>query len=192
MQEPLKLTIRNIQPQYKDDIETEVREWSDKLDKFYPRITTGRVVIELPHRRHREGNLYRVVITVSVPGKQIVVDREHPYNQIHENYRIAIRDAFEDAFRQLEEYDLVQSREIKAKDTEVPHGVITKLFPDGYGFIEEFGGREIYFHKNSVLDGFENLRIGMEVRFEEEAGEKGPQASTVKVLKKEHAHHRGL
>lgn len=190
MQVPLKIAFRNIQPQYKEDIESEVRQWADKLDKFYPRITGCRVVMELPHRRRREGNLYRVVISVSVPGKQIVVDREHSYNQIHENYRIAIRDAFEETFRQLEEYDLVQSREVKAKDAGIPHGVITKLFSEGYGFIEEFGGREIYFHKNSVLDGFKKLKIGTEVRFEEEEGEKGPQATTVKILRKVPVYHR--
>ena len=52
----------------------------------------------------------------------------------------------------------------------------------GYGFLETPGGREIYFHKNSVLDGgFGRLKIGTAVRFAEEEGEKGPQASTVRL-----------
>ena len=61
--------------------------------------------------------------------------------------------------------------------------VITKLFQDrGYGFLESEDGREIYFHKNSVLDGrFEKLQIGAKVRYAEEDGDKGPQASTVHV-----------
>jgi cold shock CspA family protein len=46
-------------------------------------------------------------------------------------------------------------------------------------------GREIYFHRNSVLDGgFARLAAGARVTFAEEAGEKGPQASTVKLLGK--------
>jgi cold shock CspA family protein len=46
---------------------------------------------------------------------------------------------------------------------------------------------EIYFHRNSVLDAdFDKLKIGTEVRFVEEAGDKGPQASTVKVVGKHH------
>lgn len=44
-------------------------------------------------------------------------------------------------------------------------------------------GREIYFHKNSVLSGaFPRLKIGTTVRFAEERGEKGPQATSVRIL----------
>ena len=43
-------------------------------------------------------------------------------------------------------------------------------------------GREVYFHKNSVLaPGFDHLEVGHEVHFAEEMGEKGPQASTVRL-----------
>ena len=46
-------------------------------------------------------------------------------------------------------------------------------------------GREVYFHSNSVLDGaFSRLAVGTHVIFAEEMGEKGPQASTVKLLGK--------
>lgn len=49
-----------------------------------------------------------------------------------------------------------------------------------YGFSETADGRQIYFHRNSVLDwDFNRLTVGSEVRFTEEIGEKGPQASTV-------------
>ncbi|MCK4467404.1 MAG: cold shock domain-containing protein, partial [Desulfobacterales bacterium] len=52
----------------------------------------------------------------------------------------------------------------------------------GYGFLTTPDGREFYFHKNSVLDDkFKVLKVGMKVRFVEELGEKGAQASTVKV-----------
>jgi cold shock CspA family protein len=64
------------------------------------------------------------------------------------------------------------------------------LFPAaGYGFLETPGGREIYFNKNSVLEeGFDHLKIGTVVKFAEEEGEKGPQASTVKPARNRHAH----
>ncbi len=189
MQVPLKIVLRNIEPQYKEDIEAEVRECAGKLEKFYPGIISCRVAIEMPHQHHREGNLYKATVTLTVPQKQIVASREHALHQIHENYRIAIREAFDETSRQLEEYVFIISKDVKNHDLQ-PHGVVSKLFPEGYGFIESFGGREIYFHRNSVLDGFEKLKIGTEVRFEEEQGEKGPQASTVKILRKAHAHHR--
>jgi len=61
---------------------------------------------------------------------------------------------------------------------------VVKIFPgEGYGFLEDDEGREIYFHRNSVLDGaFQRLEVGSEVRFAEEAGEKGPQASSVGLI----------
>jgi cold shock CspA family protein len=60
-----------------------------------------------------------------------------------------------------------------------------RLFPeDGFGFLEAPDGREVYFHRNSVLEGFETLEVGSEVRFAEEQGIEGPQASTVSLVGK--------
>jgi cold shock CspA family protein len=43
-------------------------------------------------------------------------------------------------------------------------------------------GSEIYFHRHSVLSpGFDHLAVGTEVRFAEEEGDRGPQASTVEI-----------
>jgi cold shock CspA family protein len=59
---------------------------------------------------------------------------------------------------------------------------------EGYGFIEASDGREIYFHRNSVLgDGFDDLEVGATVTFNEEQGERGPQASTVRRVRASHA-----
>ena len=183
MNVPVKVVYRNLLPQYKEGIQGEVRLLSGKLDKFHPDIISCRIVVEMPHKHHHEGNLFRATITLNVPDKQIVVSREHPLSQIRENIYVAVRRAFEDAIRQLEEYDLVKSRGVKDHDL-IPNGVVSKLFArQGYGFIEGSDGREIYFHKNSVLDGFNKLKLGIAVRFEEEEGEKGPQASTVKILR---------
>lgn len=184
MKVPVKVVYRNLLPQYKEGIQDQVRLLSGKLDKFHPDIISCRIVVELPHKRHQEGNLFRTTITLNVPDKQIVVSRENPLSQIHENIYVAVRRAFEDAIRQLDEYDLIKSRNVKDSSL-IPHGIVSKLFAEqGYGFIESSDGREIYFHKNSVLSGFSKLKLGVAVRFEEEEGEKGPQASTVKLLRK--------
>lgn len=180
---PLEIVFREVTP-YKDAIEAEVRKRADKLERFYDRILNVRVVVEAPHRRRREGNVFQVKIDLSVPNKVIMVDREHRKLRSHEDVFVAIRDAFDAVRRQLEDYARVEQGKVKTHES-VPTGVVTKLFPgDGYGFIEGFGGREIYFHRNSVLDGFDKLEVGTSVRFEEEEGEKGPQASTVKILEK--------
>jgi cold shock CspA family protein len=58
---------------------------------------------------------------------------------------------------------------------------------EDYGVIMTPDNREIYFHRNSVLnEEFDKLEEGTEVRFHEESGEQGPQASTVKVEGKHH------
>jgi len=64
-----------------------------------------------------------------------------------------------------------------------PIGTVMRVEPiDQYGILETGDGREVYFHRNSVLNGdFAKLAIGDRVTFAEEMGEKGPQASTVKL-----------
>jgi cold shock CspA family protein len=77
--------------------------------------------------------------------------------------------------------------DVKYHESE-PHGRITQLFPsEDYGLIQTADGREIYFHRNSVLNAdFDKLEEGAQVHFSEEMGEKGPQASTVHVEGKHH------
>lgn len=190
MEQPLRITYRDILPDHKDALDPIIMEHAAKMDKYFPHIISCHVVIERLQARHHVGDLYRTAITMTVPHKQIVVNREHPRHHSHEDMFVTVGHAFDDAARQLEEYARVRHKELKDHDL-LPHGVIHKLYQkDGYGFIQGFGGKEIYFHRNSVIDGFENLDIGTEVRYEEEEGEKGPQASTVKIVRKEHVHHR--
>jgi cold shock CspA family protein len=67
-----------------------------------------------------------------------------------------------------------------------PVGTVVELDPLGeFGLIETEDGREIYFHRNSVLGGaFSRLTVNSRVTYAEEMGEKGPQASTVKLIEK--------
>ena len=53
------------------------------------------------------------------------------------------------------------------------------FYQDGYGFLETADGRDVYFHENSVLDGFDKLEVGNKVVYSEEMGAKGPQASSL-------------
>ena len=68
------------------------------------------------------------------------------------------------------------------------HGTVARVFQErGYGFLEAEDGHEVYFHQNSVIDGsFEKIVPGTKVRFAEEDGDKGPQASTVHVAGNDH------
>ena len=97
----------------------------------------------------------------------------------------AVQDAFDAAGRRLQDYARRQRGDVKRR-AEPNRAVVRRLLPyEGYGFLETADGREIYFHRNSVLNAeFDRLETGEPVRFHEEAGEEGPQASTVRVERK--------
>jgi len=182
MQIPLQLSFRGMEPSAA--VELKVRERVAKLERFSDRITGCRVVVESPHRRHHQGKLFHVRVDLTVPGNELAVSREPAQHHEHEDVYVAIRDAFDAAQRQLEEHTWRHRGAVKAHE-ESPHARVSKLFPDdGYGFLETPDGREIYFHRNSLVDvDFEAVVVGTEVRFVEAVGEHGPQASTVHVRK---------
>lgn len=180
MSNKLQITFRGLDQS--EFIKGEIEDRVEKLHQFFEHIQSVRVTIESPHNHSSKGNIYQVQIIIHVPGKEIVINKGKDNHQEHEEMSIAIRDAFDTADRQLQEYSRKLRGDIKtpSESDGRQHGLISKLFPEeGYGFIE-VAGREIYFNKNSVLsDSFPALSVGAEVRFVEEMGEKGPQASTV-------------
>jgi cold shock CspA family protein len=112
--------------------------------------------------------------------------KESEIESVHRYAAVAIREAFDAARRGLE--DVAREQRGAVKLHEVPaHGEVVQLETvDGYGFIQA-GENRIYFHRASVLDGsFDELTLGTPVAFVEEQGEKGPQASTVRILGKHH------
>ena len=183
MQLPIQVVFRNMEPSAA--IELAVRDRADKLEQFYEHIMSCRVVIELHHRHHHQGNLYHVRVDVKVPEAEIVASREPAEHHAHEDVYVAIRDAFNAVRRQLEDYIRRRRGVVKTHETP-PHGHVVELNPD-FGRIETPDGRLVYFHKNSVASGdFDHLDVGTEVRFVEEQGELGPQASTVHIIGKHH------
>ncbi len=185
MEVPLQIVYSNLEPT--EAIEAKIREKVAKLERYYSRIISCRVVVEASCKRHHKGNLYHVSINIGVPGGEIIVNRESEKDHSHEDLYVAIRDAFKAARRQLEDFARIQRGEVKRHEVP-PHGRVVKIVPEkDYGIIETPDGREIYFHRNSLVDGvLEKLEIGTEVRFTEEMGEKGPQASTVRIVGKHH------
>ena len=185
MQIPLQVTFRNLKRS--PAVEAQVRTHAERLDKFYDRIMSCRVVIEERHKHHHQGNHFHVSIDVTVPGGELVASREPDAHHRYTDVQVAIRDAFDSMRRQLEDHARRQDRRVKAHETP-PHGRIVELDPEeDRGRIETPDGRLIYFHRNSLVGAdFDELKIGAEVRFHEEAGERGPQASTVRLVGKHH------
>jgi cold shock CspA family protein len=119
--------------------------------------------------------------------KDVIVDKRHSDAPEHEHALVAIKHAFDAAVRQVEDAMRDLRGQVKEHQPE-NHGRVTKfLAGEDYGFIETPDGGEVYFHRNSVLGGaFDRLSVGCDVRFVEEVGAKGSQASTVRLVGKHH------
>ena len=172
------------------DATPETRSAIDKhvamLEDRFGRVTAGRVVLKAPGGRHRTGGLYEINIHLSLPdGRDVNVGRTPQNDERYADLNFALNDAFKRARRQLQDQVRKLQGHVKQHDGP-PTGTVTELDPLGeFGFIETSDGREIYFHRNSVLNGdFAKLEAGARVTFAEEAGDKGPQASTVKLMSK--------
>jgi len=117
-------------------------------------------------------------------GREVNVGRTPTVDERYADLTFAVDNAFKRARRQLQDQARRLAGHVKHHD-ERPTGKIVRLHPSGeFGFIETSDGEEIYFHRNSALDGMARLAVGTAVTFAEERGELGPQASTVKVLGK--------
>ena len=119
MQIPLEISFRDMAPSAA--VEARIREKAAKLERFHDRIIGCTVVVEAPHRHHHKGKLYSVHIDISVPGKDLVVDRAKPLDHAHEDVYLAVRDAFNAAVRQLEDYTRRVRGDVKTHGT-VPRG----------------------------------------------------------------------
>jgi cold shock CspA family protein len=155
------------------------------LEGRFGRITSCRVTMRAPSGHHRNGSPYEVLVHLELPGgRQVDVDREPPRDERYGDPIFAINDAFRRARRVL--LDEVRQHlhgEVKFHDGQ-PVGTVLFLKPDeDYGFLTSADGRDVYFHRNSVLNGgFDKLNRGERVTFVEQPGDKGPQASTVRPV----------
>ncbi len=159
----------------------------EKLDNMAETIVGCRIVVEASHKHQRKGGLYHAKIDITLPGGTIAVNREQDLHQAHEDVYVAVRDAFDAVQRQMQEYISRQKGHVKSHET-VPYGRVSELHPEeDYGRIITAEDEDIYFHRNSLLNAdFDGLEIGMEVRFNEEEGYEGTQASSVRVIGKHH------
>jgi ribosomal subunit interface protein len=172
--------------EHSDAVEKAIREKAAKLEQF-SEIMSCRVTVQMINKHQHKGVMYHVSADITVPGGEIVASRDRGIDHSHEDIYVAIRDCFDAARRQLQDYQRKSHQKVKTH--EVPaHGRISDIFAEeGYGRIETPDGRSIYFHQNSVLGGeFSSLEVGSEVRYSEEQGDEGPQASSVQRVGKHH------
>ncbi|MBW4644280.1 MAG: HPF/RaiA family ribosome-associated protein [Goleter apudmare HA4340-LM2] len=188
MKVPPEISYRNVDKT--DAIANLVAEKIAKLERVCSYISSCHIAIEKIHDRPRSGSPYRVRIDLTVPpGHELVAESNPEQGTQYEPLDAVIRDAFNAARQQLVKLTERQHESDQSKNYEQLQettALVTKLFRDkGYGFLKTLDGREIYFHRHSVLhNDFDRLEIGTGVHFSQEQGEEGPQASTVKIVDK--------
>ncbi len=184
MQSPPRIEIIGVvsNPSLRDAIAKHLAQ----LEQRSGRITTCRIAVKSPSRSHQKGGLYEIHIHLTLSnGREVNVQRTPTADPRLSDLAFAVADAFKHARRQLQDQVRRLQGNIKQHDG-ILTGTVTHLDPSGaFGFIKATDGQEIYFHRNSVAgDGFARLRVGSRVTFYEEEGDKGTQASTVRILGK--------
>jgi len=169
-------------------VENYIQERLQRLDKFAEGITSCRVSLTQDQASHQKGNRYSVLVEVRTPpNHDLAAKKAKVIHDMQTQLPALINLAFGAIERQLKKTAQLRRGEGQVRELRrdgQPHGIVEKLFDEGYGFLREIGeDRQIYFHRNSVLHGdFERLAIGTEVRFTPQEGENGPQASSVQIV----------
>lgn len=174
---PVQVTFRGIERS--PSLEALVQEQAESLDRFDDDLVGCRVVVEQPHKHRTTGRHVHVRIDLTTAGGHVVVNRDPKARDDWSNPEFAVREAFRSARRGLQDY--VRRRRGDVQDHVAPDtGRVVDLAED-HGFLLTPDDREVYFHRNAVLgeSAWDHLAIGDVVRFVEETGLDGPQASTV-------------
>jgi ribosome-associated translation inhibitor RaiA len=90
----VQITLRGIS--HSAALEARIRAKVRRLTQLFPSLIGCRVIAEVPHQRHSHGNQFIVRLDITMPGSEIVVNRDH-----HEDVYVALREAFRAARRQL-------------------------------------------------------------------------------------------
>ena len=150
MQTPVDIAFRHCEPS--EEIRSEIAAQVQRLEKFSPRITSCRVVVTGPQTGHRRGG-FEVELRIAMPDhNKVVVDKSHADAPEREHALVAIREAFDAAVRQIENVMREFRGQVK-HHAEASHGRVKNLLArEDCGFIETADGRQIYFHRNAVLE----------------------------------------
>jgi ribosomal subunit interface protein len=110
MQIPLQITVRHMA--HSAALDARIREDATKLGEFYRGIIGCHVVVEEQGQHQQQGRLFNVRIVVSVPGHELIVNRDHD-----EDVYVALRDAFASLTRRLEDVARRQHGQVKTHES---------------------------------------------------------------------------
>lgn len=183
---PVQITFHGLSSS--DALRQHIAEHAQRLERYSRHIIACEVVVEHTEKHHHKGNRYRLRVHLRIPGEDIQASRgPGPGNKDYEDPYVAMREAFDAVRRQLEDHERERRRHVKSHEPP-DHGEVSQMFPAAdYGVIRTPDGRDVSFHRHSVVDGdFDRLAVGNEVRFTEIMDEEGPWASTVHAAGRHH------
>ncbi|WP_165978834.1 HPF/RaiA family ribosome-associated protein [Antarcticimicrobium luteum] len=177
-----QITFRGLEA--RPEITEMIEEKIAKLEEVSNRITSARVTVELRSGKGHKGHLYQVAVELEVPAGTVIVNHKPGDLGAHEDLRVAVRDSFNAARRQLREHMARLDEQQVRSYPERRHGTVVRLFPDeGYGFIENAERDEVFFDRDSVNNnGWTALDIYSEVAFTQQDGDKGLFAANVTLV----------
>jgi hypothetical protein len=97
MRSSVEIVLRGIPDS--DELELFIGEEARKLEQICAGILTCRVIAEALRRPNQQGVQLAVGLAITLPGAEIVVNREHA-----KDVRMALRDAFKAAGLQLQDH----------------------------------------------------------------------------------------
>ena len=183
METPAQIEFEGFQasPELQAAIEKHIAD----LEGRFGRVTAGRVVVKGPSDHHQTGGQYQVSVRLALPdGREVNIGRTPKQDERYADLTFAVDNAFRRARRRLQDQARLMRDQTKQHENQ-PIGTVVRIDASGeFGFLEGADGQEIYFSRNSILGDASKIEPGTRVSYVEEIGEKGPQASTIKVLGK--------
>jgi len=107
-----ELSFRNLERS--EFIEKNVIERCKRLELLSDEITHFHVVLSAPHQHQRKGNHFEVHVCLKVPGTELAVAHNTGGSDAHEDFYVALRDAFNAIERKLTRWKEKRRRDVKA------------------------------------------------------------------------------
>jgi len=108
---PVEVTFRDMEPS--EALRQNIIEHTERLERFADDILSCDVVVEPSERRHQQGNRYSVRVHLMLHGATIDAGRTPTDDRSHEDAYVAVRDAFDAARRQVEDFVRIRRGDVK-------------------------------------------------------------------------------
>jgi ribosome-associated translation inhibitor RaiA len=119
MQVPLTVSFKGVP--VSEVVRSACWNEAEKLDHYYDRITACHVTVSLP-QRHRKGNHFDIHVRLLVPGGEIVVSHSPAEHDSDEKPQLAVREAFDETRRQLQDHVRRLRGDVKHHERSGPAG----------------------------------------------------------------------